>query len=71
MQAAARVACPVGCEGRGTCYEPLGRCDCPPDRRGDACTLPALPACTLMDGTVLPCTQPISCACLMVRLPQP
>jgi hypothetical protein len=63
--AAARVACPAGCDARGTCFEPLGRCDCPPDRRGEACSLPALPACTLLDGTVLPCTQPISCACLM------
>ncbi|KAL6761691.1 acetylglucosaminyltransferase [Haematococcus lacustris] len=33
----AGAACPDGCTTYGTCYEPLGRCDCPWNRTGPAC----------------------------------
>lgn len=32
-------ACAPGCSRHGTCYEPLGRCDCPFGRTGPTCVL--------------------------------
>ncbi|KAK3253262.1 hypothetical protein CYMTET_37481 [Cymbomonas tetramitiformis] len=36
--------CSVNCSHVGTCYEPLGRCDCPYGYSGDACQEHTLPA---------------------------
>ena len=33
-----------GC-GEGTCNEDLGRCDCPPFKKGPKCAKPLFPAC--------------------------
>lgn len=39
-QAQSRKACPPGCQKFGTCYEELGRCDCPWNYTGPSCQDP-------------------------------
>jgi len=61
-----------GC-GDGTCNEDLGRCDCPPFKKGPKCAKPLFPACVDQWGLKPPVATcgihsqpafPASCACV-------
>ena len=61
-----------GC-GEGTCNEDLGRCDCPPFKKGPKCAKPLFPACVDQWGLKPPVAIcgihsqpafPASCACV-------
>eukprot|EP00854_Cymbomonas_tetramitiformis_P002254 gene2254-2971_t len=58
--------CPKGCEGRGTCQQDVGRCDCPPHLTGAACESPARPNCVVRKGYELRCDLPsLPCECYL------
>ena len=58
----AAPGCAGGCAG-GTCFEPLGRCDCPAAFAGPSCATPSTPAC-LLGSLHTGCMTVSSCACL-------